>query len=102
MVIKWLCHYIEGFFYGVDIVFATPVPSAAAPGVPAEAPSLPTKLVLIDDGTHTGKVSEATPIPAETLTPHEVATPLATVQTEVTSLVTPLIIFTSDPFTVLF
>ena len=93
---------IGGFFDGADVAFVTSALSIAAHGVPAEAPTPPTEPVPIDEGTHTGKVSEATPIPAETLTPHEVATPLATVQTEVTSLVTPLIIFTSDPFTVLF
>ena len=101
MVIKWLCHYIGGFFYGVDIVFATPVPSAAAPGVPAEAPSLPTELVPIDEGTHTGKVSEATPVPAETYSSQEVVTPPATVQTEASSPATPLVISTSDPFVAL-
>ena len=70
---------MEGFLNGADVVFATLVPSAAAPGVPAEAPSLPTKLVLIDDGTHTGKVSEATPVPAETYSSQEVVTPPTTV-----------------------
>ena len=68
-----------GFFYRADVVFATPAPSAAAPGVPAEAPTLPTKSVPIDEGTHTGKVSEATPIPIETLSPQEVTTPPATI-----------------------
>ena len=90
-----------GFFDGANIVFATPVPSAAAPGVPAEAPSLPTKLVLIDDGTHTGKVSEATPILAETHSPQEVVTPPATVQIEAASPATSLVISTSDPFAAL-
>ena len=90
-----------GFFDGANIVFATPVPSAAAPGVPAEAPSLPTKLVPIDEGTHTGKVSEATPILAETHSPQEVVTPPATVQTEAASPTTSLVISTSDPFVAL-
>ena len=53
------------------------------------------------EGTHTRKVSEATPIPTKTFTPQEVATPPATVQTEVASPVTPLVISTSDPFAVL-
>ena len=90
-----------GFFDGVDVVFATPTSFAAATGVPAEATTFPTKSVSIDEGIHTGKVSEAIPIPAETLTPREVATPLAMVQIEVASPVTPLIISTSDPFAVL-
>ena len=59
------------------------------------------QIFLQNEGTYTGKVSEAIPVPAETLTPHEVATPPATIQTEAASLVTPLIIFTSDPFAIL-
>ena len=89
---------IGGFFDGADVAFTTPAPSVAAHGVPTKAPTLPTKSVPIGEGTHTGKVSEATPIPAETLTPQRVATPLAAIQTEVASPVTPLIISTSDPF----
>jgi len=58
-----------GFFDGDDIVFATPAPSVAAHRVPAKTPTFPTELVPIDEGTYTRKVSEATPIPAETLTP---------------------------------
>ena len=90
-----------GFFDGPDVVFTTPTSSAAAPGVPTEATTLPTEPVPINEGTYTGKVSEAIPVPTETLTPHEVATPPATIQTEAASLVTPLIIFTSDPFAIL-
>lgn len=58
-----------GFFDGADVVLATLAPSAAAPEVPVEAPTLPTELVPINEGTHTGKVSETIPVPAETLTP---------------------------------
>ena len=90
-----------GFFDGVDIVFATPASSAAAPGVPVEAITLPTKPVPIDEGTHIGKVSEAIPVPAETLTPQEVATPPVIVQIEAASPVTPLVISTNDPFAIL-
>ena len=90
-----------GFFYRADVVFATLTPSAAAPGVPAEAPTLPIKPVPIDEGTHTGKVSEATLVPAETLSPQEVTTHPTTVQTEAASPTTPLIISTSDPFAAL-
>ena len=92
---------IGGFFDGADVVFTTPTSSATAPGVPAKATTLPTEPVPINEGTYTGKVSEAIPVPAETLTPHEVATPPATIQTEAASLITPLIIFTSDPFAIL-
>ena len=58
-----------GFFDGADIVFATLASSATAHGVPAEVTTLPTERVSIDEGTYTGKVSKATPVPAETLTP---------------------------------
>ena len=58
-----------GFFDGADIVFATSAPSTIVHGVPAEVPTPPTEPVPIKEGTHTGKVNEATPIPAETLTP---------------------------------
>ena len=66
-----------GFFDGADVVFATPAPSAATPGVLAEAPTLPTEPVSIDKGTHTGKVSEATPILAKVPTPQEGVIPPA-------------------------
>ena len=89
-----------GFFDGADIVFATPASSVAALGVPAEATTLPTKSIPIDKGTHNRKVSEAILVPVETLTPQEVAT-LTIIQTEATSLVTPLVISTIDPFAVL-
>ena len=52
-----------GFFDGADVVFATLAFSAIAPEIPTEATTLPTEPVLIDEGTHTGKVSEATHIP---------------------------------------
>ena len=70
---------IRGFFDGANIVFATSAPSAATHRVPAEAPTPPIESIPIDEGTHTGKVSEAIPIPAKTLTPQEVATLPATV-----------------------
>ena len=91
-----------GFFYRADVVFATPAPSAAAPGVPVEAPTFPTKPVPIDKGTHTRKVSEATLVLVETFSPQEVTTPPTTVQTEAASPTTPLVISTSDPFAALF
>jgi len=48
-----------GFFDGADIVFATLVPFAVTPGVLAETPNLPIEPVPIDNGTYTGKASEA-------------------------------------------
>ena len=60
---------MEGFFDRADVAFAAPAPSATTHEVPTEALAPPTKPVHIDEGTHTRKVSEATPIPAETLTP---------------------------------
>ena len=90
-----------GFFDGADIVFATLAPLVATLGVPIETPTLPTKSVPINKGTHTGKVSEATPVPTEIHSPQEVATPPATVQTKASSPTTPLVISTSDPFAAL-
>ena len=90
-----------GFFDGSDVVFATLAPSAVAPRVPAETPTFPTKPIPIDKGTHTGKVSEATPIPTETRSPQKVATPPAIIQTEAASPTTPFAISTSDPFAAL-
>ena len=55
----------------------------------------------IGKGTHTEKVSKATPIPTETLTPQEGVIPPSAAQTEVASPTTPLIISTSDPFAAL-
>ena len=68
-----------GFFDGADIVFTTPASSATTPGVLAEATIFPIEPVPIDEGTHTGKVNEATHVPVETLTPRKMATPPATV-----------------------
>ena len=90
-----------GFFYGADVAFATLAPSAAAHEVPAEALTPPTEPIPIDEGTHIGKVSEAIPVPAETLTPQEVATPPVIVHIEAASPVTPLVISTNDPFEIL-
>ena len=70
-----------GFFDGADVVFTTLATSAVVPGVPAEATTLPTEPIPIDEGTHTRKVSETILVPAKTLTPKEVATPPATVHT---------------------
>uniref|UniRef100_A0A7N2ME85 USP domain-containing protein n=1 Tax=Quercus lobata TaxID=97700 RepID=A0A7N2ME85_QUELO len=91
----------EGFFDGVGTSFVTPPPSAATHGVPAEAPTSPTGSVPIEEGTHTGKVGEATVIPAETPLSKKKITPPAAVQTDATPPVTPLVISTSDPFAAL-
>ena len=87
-----------GFIDGADVV---PAFSAAALGVLVEATTFPTEPIPIDKGTHTRKVSEATPVPAETLTPREVATPPITIYTKAASPITPLVISTSDTFVVL-
>ena len=94
---------MEGFYDGANVVFeaATPATPAVAPRVSAEAPVPSTKPIPIDKGTHTKRVSETAPIPAETLTPQEGAIPLVVAQTEVASLATPLVISTSDPFAAL-
>ena len=69
--------HMGGFFDGADVVFVTFASSVASPR-PAEAITLPTESVPIDEGTHTGKVSEAILVPIETLTLQEVATPVTT------------------------
>ena len=92
-----------GFFNEVDVMFeaTTPAPPTATQGVPVKAPIPSTKPVPIGEGTYMERVSEAAPIPAETLTPQEVVIPLVFAQTKVTSPATSLVIFTSDPFTTL-
>ena len=92
---------MEGFFDGVDVVFATPPPFAAAHGVPAEAPIPSTEPIPIDEGIHIKKISEATPILAETLTPQEGVIPPLAAEVEVSSPVTPIVISTNDPFAAL-
>ena len=92
---------IGGFFNGADVVFAIPIPSATAHEVPAETPIPSTEPVHIDEGTHTEKVSEATPILAEVPTPQEGVIPPTAAQIEVASPVTPLVISTNDPFATL-
>nr|POF10200.1 hypothetical protein CFP56_14140 [Quercus suber] len=64
---------MEGFFDGVDIVFATPTPPAVACGVSAKTPILSTELIPIGEDTHMERVSEIAPTlaPVETLTPQE-------------------------------
>ena len=89
---------MEGFFGGVE--FATPATSASMHGVPIETSTSPTKPVPIDEGTHTREVSEVTPSLAETPLVQRGATPPAATQIE-TTLVTPLIISTGDPFVAL-
>ena len=91
---------MEGFFDGADVAFATPTPSATAHGVPVEALTPPSESVPREEGTHTERVSETTPISAKTPTPQE-GVILATIQTEPASPILPLIISTSDPFAAL-
>ena len=91
---------MEGFFDGVDVAFATPAPSASAHGVPVEAPIPHSDLVPREEGAHTERVSETTPIPAKTPAFPEGVNPVA-VQTEAASPILPLVISTSDPFTAL-
>lgn len=62
---------IKGFFDRVDVVFGSSASttSVAAQGAPTEASIPSTGSIPIGEGTHIKKVSEATPIPTETLTP---------------------------------
>ena len=83
------------------MAFATPPPSAAAHGAPTETPTPSTESIPREEGTHTERVSETTPISTETLTPPEGVIPSAVVQTKAASPVLPLVISTSDPFTAL-
>ena len=91
---------MEGFFDRADVAFATLAPSAAAHGVPVEAPIPPSKPIPREKGTHTERVSEITFIPAKTPTPPEEVVP-TDAQTEVASPILPLVISTSDPFATL-
>ena len=68
---------MKGFFDGADVTFATPTPSTAAHGVPAEALTLPSEPVPREEGTHTERASETTPISAKTPTPQEGVIPAA-------------------------
>ena len=88
----------EGFFGGAE--FATPATSAATHRVPVETSTSPTKPVPIDEGTHTGEVSEVTAPPTETPSVQRGATPPAATQIETTP-VTLLVISTDDPFAAL-
>ena len=77
------------------------VAPVATHGVLVETPILSTELVPVGEGTHTERVNEPAPIPAETLTPQKGDTPPAASQTEVASPVTPFVISTSNPFVAL-
>ena len=89
---------IEGSFGGVE--FATPATFTATHGVPVETSTSLTESVPIDEGTHTGEVSEVIASPAKTPSVQRGATPPAATQIETTP-VTPLVISTSDPFAAL-
>ena len=91
---------MEGFFDRADVAFATLAPSAAAHGVPVEAPIPPSKPIPREKGTHTERVSETTPILARTPISPKGVIPAAA-STKATSLILPLVISTSDPFTAL-
>ena len=85
---------MEGFFDGADVVFGTLASAtpAVAQGVPAKGLIPSTRSVPIGESTHTEGVSEATHIPAETLTPQEGVNPPTASQLEVASPTTPLVI----------
>ena len=93
----------EGFFDGADMVAETmaSVAPVVAQGVPTKTPIPSIELVPVGEGTHTERVNEPAPIPAETLTPQKGDTPPAASQTEVASPVTPFVISTSNPFVAL-
>ena len=87
-----------GFFGGAE--FAIPATSAAMHGAPVETSTSPTEPVPINEGTHTGEVSEVIPTLAETPSVQKGATPPAATQIE-TTLVMPLVISIGDPFAAL-
>ena len=88
---------MEGFYYGADVAFATPITPATAHGVPIEASIPLSEPVRKEEGTYTERVIETTPIPTKTSISPEGVIPTAA-QTEATSPVLPLVISTSDPF----
>ena len=89
---------MEGFFCGAE--FAIPATSVVMHGVPVETSTSPTEPVPIDEGTHTGEVSEVTAPPAKTPSDQRGATSPAATQIKTTP-VTPLVISIGDPFTAL-
>ena len=92
---------MEGFFDEADVAFATLTPSTAAPKVPAKALTPSAEPVSREEGTHTEKVGETTPLSAETPAPPERTISPTAIQTKTASPVPPLVIFTSDPFAAL-
>ena len=85
---------MEGFFDEVDVVaeaMATAA-STATQGVPVKTLIPSAKLVPVNDGTHTERVSELAPIPTKTPTPQKGPAP------QIAFPATPLVISTSDPF----
>ena len=84
---------MKGFFDGVDVVaeaMATAAP-VTVQGVPTKTLIPSAKLVPVEEGTHTERVSEL-PIPAKTPTPQKGPA------SSTASSATPLVISTSDPF----
>ena len=92
---------MEGFFDGADVVFATPAPSTTTHKAPAKAPTPFVEPVPREEGTHTEKAGETTPLPAETPAPPKRAISPAAIQTKTAPFVLPLVISTSDPFAVI-
>ena len=92
---------MEGFFDGVDVVFATPASSTATYEAPAKALTPSAEPVPREEGTHTEGVGETTPLPTETPAPPERAISSITVQTKTAPSILPLVISTSDPFAVI-
>ena len=92
---------MEGFFDEADVAFATPTPSTTAPKVPAKAPTPSAESVSREEGTHTEKVGETTPLFAETPAPPKRTISPPAIQTKTASPILPLVIFTSDPFAAL-
>ena len=88
----------EGFFSGAE--FATTATSAVMHEVPVETSTSPTEPVPMDEGTHTGEANEVTALLTETPSVQRGATPPTATQIESTP-VTPLVIFTGDPFAAL-
>ena len=88
---------MEGFFYGANVAFATPAPSAATHGVLVEAPIPSSEPIPREKGTYTERVSEITLIPAKTPISPEGVIPAAA-QAEAISPILPLVISISNPF----
>ena len=93
---------IEGFFDGAEAMAETMASAsiATAQGALTKALVPPSKPISIEESTQAKKVAieEFAPITTEIPTPQKGVSPTGASQTKSTSLATPLVISTSNPF----